>query len=285
MKHQGGPARATVIVPTFGKASFARWAVKSVQQQTVKDLEICIICDGSPPEMVSFFQDMAGEDRRIKVFVFPKAPRTGEPYRDLVIRQTTGKIICYCSHDDLWLPQHIRVMEKALAQCNFTHTIHAYVNVPVFAGKGKTLLGGVYWIDLDQGIIKRMQGGENVFGLTFGAHTRESYFQLKEGWVTTPVPTMPTDLYMWRKFLAAFGGLSRTTMKITALNFRKTDRQEWSEQQRDEELRSYFEKISSREFLKQIYRQSLLTCPVRYKKRYWINNSELWPPGRYFKIR
>jgi|SRR5271157_1749191 len=105
-------ARATVIIPTFGNAKFARWAVKSVQRQTVTDIEICIICDGSPENMVSFLNNMRKEDPRIKVFVFPKSPRTGEPYRDIVIKQTTGKIICYCSHDDLWLPDHVRTMEK-----------------------------------------------------------------------------------------------------------------------------------------------------------------------------
>ena len=71
-------ARATVIIPTFGNAKFARWAVKSVQRQTVTDIEICIICDGSPENMVSFFNNMRKEDPRIKVFVFPKvAPDRG----------------------------------------------------------------------------------------------------------------------------------------------------------------------------------------------------------------
>ena len=79
-------ARATVIIPTYGNASFARWAIKSVQQQTVKDIEICIICDGSPENMVSFFKAMSKEDSRLKVYEYPKSPRTGEPYRDIVIK-------------------------------------------------------------------------------------------------------------------------------------------------------------------------------------------------------
>ena len=123
-------ARATIIIPTFAQARFARWAVKSVQQQTVREIEICIICDGSPPEMVSFFEDMAKEDSRICVFAYSKSPRTGEPYRDEVIRKMTGKIVCYCCHDDLWFPDHIETMEKALQKFDFTHTYHAIVNNP-----------------------------------------------------------------------------------------------------------------------------------------------------------
>ena len=113
--------RATVIIPTFGNAVFSRWAIKSARLQTVEDIEICIICDGSPEEMVLFFQDLTKEDRRIKVFVHPKSPRTGEPHRDAVIRRTSGKIICYLGHDDLWFPDHIREMEESLGRCQFHH--------------------------------------------------------------------------------------------------------------------------------------------------------------------
>ena len=272
-------ARATVIIPTFGNAKFARWAVKSVQRQTVTDIEICIICDGSPENMVSFFNNMRKEDPRIKVFVFPKSPRTGEPYRDIVIKQTTGKIICYCSHDDLWLPDHVRTMEKALKKCRFTHSLHVFVNLPETIKVENTLLGGMYWININPEIIKKMQGGENFFGLTFGAHTRKSYYELEEGWVTTPLKNWPTDLYMWCKFLTAFGEHCKTAIKVTALNFRQIDRKDWSEQRRDEELQQYFEKISTLEFSRQLYRQSLKFCPSQDQKRkFQINNLGLWIP-------
>jgi GalNAc5-diNAcBac-PP-undecaprenol beta-1,3-glucosyltransferase len=274
-------ARATVIIPTYGDAKFARWAIKSVQQQTVKDLEICVICDGSPEEMVFFFQEMAKEDRRIRVFVFPKSPRTGEPYRDSVIRQTTGRIICYCGHDDLWLPYHVRIMEKALNRSCFAHSLHARVSLPEIARANLNLLGEVLWVNLSPEIINKMQGGQNHFGLTFGAHTRNSYSQLKEGWVTTPISNMPTDLYMWNKFLAVFGERSQTVMRITALHFRKIDRLNlgWSEHQRTEELKYYFEKLTSPSFLRQIYWNSLQFCPAQFKKRYILNNLLLcFPP-------
>ncbi len=45
--------KSTVIFPTFGSASFSKWALKSVCDQTVIDIEIFIICDGSPKEMIN----------------------------------------------------------------------------------------------------------------------------------------------------------------------------------------------------------------------------------------
>ena len=245
--------RATVIIPTFGNAKFARWAIKSVQQQSIKDIEICIICDGSPPDMISLFQDMAQEDARLKVFVFPKSPRTGEPYRDVVIKQTTGNIICYCGHDDLWLPYHIEEMEKSLKKNCFTHSLHTFVNLPENIKEENTFFASIQWINLkDQEIIQRMFSGKNFFGLTFGAHTRKSYYGLEEGWVTTPQKDIPTDLYMWRKFLSAYNNRCQTTMRVTALNFQYTTRKDWSEQERDLELKHYFEKIQDPAFLRQI---------------------------------
>ena len=272
-------ARATVIIPTFGNAKFARWAIKSVQNQTVKDIEICIICDGSPDNMVSFFRSMEQEDPRIKVFTYPKSPRNGEPYRDIVIRQTTGQIICYCSHDDLWLPNHVQVMEEALRKCCFTHSLHAVVNLPEAIKDENTLLGDFCWININRKIIKSMLGGKNFFGLTYGAHTRKSYNELQEGWVTTPLKHLYTDLYMWCKFLAAFGKRCKTTVKVTALNFPHIYRKDRSEQQRDEELRLYFKKIHDPVFLRQIYKLSLKFCPSLYQKiTFIINNLKPYTP-------
>ncbi len=257
-------ARATVIIPTYGSASFARWAIKSVQQQTVEDIEICIICDGSPEKMVSFFKGMGKEDSRLKIYEYPKSPRTGEPYRDIVIKETTGKIICYCSHDDLWFPYHIETVEKTLQRCGFTHSIHAYVNVPEKIKDGHILLGNVRWTDLkDPRAIQKMHGGRSYFGLTYGAHRRTIYLELKEGWITTPlIKDFPTDLYMWCKFLSAFGESCETTSKVTALNFPKAHRKDWSEQERDDELRDYFERIQDSAFLRKIDKLSLTFPPA-----------------------
>ena len=267
--------RATVIIPTFGSAKFARWAIRSVQQQTVKDIEICIICDGSPESMISFFKNIEKEDPRIEVYVFPKSPGLGEPYRDIVIKQTTGRIICYCGHDDLWLPNHVQVMEKALEECYFTHSIHVQMNLPEYIKDENTLVEYFFLINLNRKIMKKMQGKANYFGLAFAAHTRKSYNELEEGWVTAPKDIW-SDLYMWRKFLSAFGERCKTTQKITALKFAQQSRTDWSEQQRDEELRLYFEKINDPIFLTQLHnnifgvRAALRSIRRRIKSR--INN-------------
>jgi len=46
-----------------------------------------MICDGSPPEMVSKFTEIARTDKRISVFELPISERTVEPYRDHLIKK------------------------------------------------------------------------------------------------------------------------------------------------------------------------------------------------------
>lgn len=58
--------------------------LKSVQMQTVAELEICISWDSFPPKVVDFFNELAATEPRIKVFTFPESPRTGEHYTDLL---------------------------------------------------------------------------------------------------------------------------------------------------------------------------------------------------------
>lgn len=238
-------ARATVIIPTYGEAPFALWAVQSVREQTLRDMEICIICDGSPPESVTFFREMARQDSRIRVFAYPKSPRTGEPYRDEVIRQTTGKIICYCAHDDLWLPWHAEAMEESLKTRGFTHSIHTQANT----GNGFDQ----HLFDFcDDAAVEQLLFAANYFGLSFAAHTRAYYLSLPEGWVTTPDPDIPTDQYMWRKFVRHDRSACGTVRKVTVLAFPKPNRAHWSAERRAEELREYYAKMQSPVFLKKM---------------------------------
>ena len=117
-------AAATVIIPTYGQAPFLRQALASAQNQTVSDLEICVICDGSPPEMVDQIKEFARGDERVKVFTFAKSPRTGEPHRHAVLGRTSAPVVCYLCHDDLWFPHHVAAIIRSLERFDFVHTLH-----------------------------------------------------------------------------------------------------------------------------------------------------------------
>lgn len=239
------PPAVSVIVPTFGEAPFARWAIAGIRAQTLSNLEILVVCDGSPPGMLSVFKNLSRDDRRIKIFSFAKSARTGEPYRDRVIRKKArGKHIFYCSHDDLWLPGHVHELALLLENDRFVHSLHASPIMNRLVPAGDEFFSGIHYADLrDPSFREKMldrQVPRNYFGLTFCAHTREAYLQLAEGWATTPEGVW-TDLHMWRKFLVAHGSRSATLKKVTALSFPASARAGWSAEQRTDELAHYFQ--------------------------------------------
>jgi len=257
---------ASVIIPTFGEARFSRWAIGSVRGQTVKNIEIFIICDGSPPGMVEFFEDIAKKDHRINVLSFEKSERTGEPYRDIVIRkEARGKNIFYCSHDDIWLPHHVEELERLLRRKVFVHSIHASVSAKERPDHEEAILENVLYADIGQPSFReRMLNAsakENFFGLTYAAHTKRAYLELEEGWATTP-PGIWTDLHMWRKFLRKFPSDCATYKKITALNFPVYARKGWLEQEREAELEYYCQKIRYHGFAQELNRIANLANPL-----------------------
>jgi len=278
--------RATVLIPTYGEARFVEWALKSVQQQTVQDLEICIICDGSPSAMVEFVGGLAEQDPRVRVFSYPKSPRTGEPYRDEVIRQTTGEIICYCGHDDLWLPHHVQSLQQTLADCHLTNSIFAMVNTPEKMDRTGEYFSVIAPGDLqDPRSVAKLRKGHGFFGLTFGAHTREAYMQLPEGWATTPSRSVATDTHMWRKFVDFFPQGLATTRRLTALKFPVYTRASWTEAQRAEELKRQLERMDEGRSLEWLEEAAIVRLHTQLTEFYSVKRltrrtvAELLPQG------
>ncbi len=249
-------ARATVIIPTFSEAPFIGWALASARAQTVHDLEICVICDGSPPHMVELIEHLAREDRRIRFFVFPKGERHGEAYRhQVILGETTGEIICYLSHDDLYLPWHVESLEHALKSADFTHSIAVSVSSGDCTER-RIEIQHVALTDLDERSFREAMldwpGHRWGFGLVYGAHTRNAYLRLPEGWTAAPAD-IPTDMSMWQKFLRDPSCRLKSQMEVTALHFdRSALRTNWSPQEREAELAWWFPRTQAPGFRQEI---------------------------------
>jgi hypothetical protein len=73
-------------------------------------------------------RQLQADDRRIRFFDLPKGPRHGELHRDMVLRQARGRIVCYQSDDDLWLPGHLEAMAAALEDADFVGAMQVNVD-------------------------------------------------------------------------------------------------------------------------------------------------------------
>ena len=229
--------RASVLIPTHKHAATLPFAVKSVQSQGIDEIEILIIGDGVDDRLRAIIEKLRTGDSRIKFFDFPKGPRNGEIYRDAVLREARGRIVCYQCDDDLSLPGHLQDMEAALEDADFAGSMQADV------GPEGRIRGYVFDFDRPEFREPWLAWTPNQlgtwasdgFGLGFGAHRLDAYLRLREGWATT-ADGYPTDQTMWMKFAREPWCRTKILPWPVSLHFPKPQRRGWTDQQRADEL-------------------------------------------------
>ena len=214
--------RASVILPTWNHAETLLYSIPSALEQTVSDIEVLVIGDGAPSRTEEIVHGFLA-DPRVRWIPNPKSPGQGEEYRHRVLSyEARGRIVCYLSDDDLWFPDHVEVLERALLDADFAHTLP----VGVFSDD---VLGSWGPCNLEKGGHQEeiRQGRRNRIPFSAGAHTMEAYRRLPEGWAPTP-PRIWTDLHFWRKFVALPGARLRSIQRPTTLHFPQKLHGGWS---------------------------------------------------------
>ncbi len=228
--------RATIIIPTFDHGPLIEYALDSATKQTIQDIEIFVIGDGVPDVTKEIMAKWVAQDQRVRYFDYPKNARHGEIYRHEVITQhAQGNIICYLSDDDLWLPNHLEVMEQLLLSADFGHTLPVLI-YPEGLYVLWTDVSSPYYRDYILHVANRVP-------LSNMGHTRKAYDRLPHGWRTTPKGT-PTDHYMYRQILAESWSVAKSSMEPTVIHLPSSQRVGWSMAQRLEELSSYHARMN-----------------------------------------
>lgn len=95
-----GP-RVSVVIPTFNRLHVLPQAIDSVQQQTMSDLELLVVDDGSDDGTGDFVQSL--DDPRVRYVRIES--RSGAPAaRNAGIRAARGSFHALLDSDDEWLP-------------------------------------------------------------------------------------------------------------------------------------------------------------------------------------
>lgn len=113
MSHPMSSPRVSVIIPVYNRARLVREAVESVRAQTVPDLELIVVDDGSTDETPAVLADLAAAppDGRLTV---RRIAHDGHPgaVRNRGAEQARGRYLAFLDADDLWRPQKL---ERQLA--------------------------------------------------------------------------------------------------------------------------------------------------------------------------
>lgn len=99
----------SVVIPTRDRPALLARAIASVQAQTVSDLEVIVVDDGSTTD-VSTVAPAAG-DLRLRYRRHP-APRGAAAARNTGLAAARGAFVAFLDDDDVWLPEKI---ERQLA--------------------------------------------------------------------------------------------------------------------------------------------------------------------------
>jgi len=235
---------ATILVPTHDHGPTLRASVASALRQTVSDIEVFIVGDGVPEEARDVVYELVNSDERVRFLDNPKGPGRGETHRHRALQTAHGRIVCYLSDDDLYLPRHVEIMSGLLEDADFAHALAASVNVD----------GTLHALTADLAIPayrKELMSGRNRIPLSAGAHALAAYRSLPEGWTTTP-EGMPPDLYLWQKLLARPDCKFRSGDELSALVFPSEDRSGWTMSLRYLELQQWLRKIADPGALKRV---------------------------------
>ena len=102
----------TVVMPTFNRASLLPRAVHSVLGQTMPDLELLVVDDGSEDDSLEVLADCA--EARLRVL--PREHRGVSAARNAALAEARGELVAYLDTDNVWSPQFLEVMTEELRE-------------------------------------------------------------------------------------------------------------------------------------------------------------------------
>jgi len=109
MTSNGDAPRVSVIMPFLDAARFIEEAIESVLSQTLADLELLLIDDGSTDGSVALARDYAAKfPRRVRYFEHAgRANRGKSVSRNLGIAEARGLYLAFLDADDVFLPHKL----------------------------------------------------------------------------------------------------------------------------------------------------------------------------------
>lgn len=103
--------RVSVIVPVYNASKYLVETISSVRRQTLRDLEIIIVDDGSTDESVAIAEELASSDARIQIFALETNQGVGAA-RNFGIQQATGEFLYFLDSDDRLHEEALEVLSK-----------------------------------------------------------------------------------------------------------------------------------------------------------------------------
>ncbi len=122
--------KVSVVIPTYNRAGTVPRAIESVLAQTVADLEVIVVDDGSSDDTGKVLGEMFGD----RIGYYPQTNQGASVARNKGVEQARGEWIAFLDSDDLWEKEKLEWQFKALEQfgpqCGGCYTDTRFFNHP-----------------------------------------------------------------------------------------------------------------------------------------------------------
>ena len=117
--------KVSVVIPVYNCAEYIGECVESIMHQTLEEIEIICVNDGSTDDTMEILEELAEKDNRITVVT--QGNRGASVARNHGIDIATGEYICYVDSDDL--------LENGTLECLYTKLKRDALDVLFYDGK------------------------------------------------------------------------------------------------------------------------------------------------------
>src|SRR5262249_44828504 len=104
----------SVIMPAFNTEAYVAAAIRSARTQTVRDVEILVVDDGSTDGTFAAALEAGKGDARVKVWTQANAGPSAA--RNLAMRRAAGDFFAFLDSDDEWLPEFLQCQLSTLSR-------------------------------------------------------------------------------------------------------------------------------------------------------------------------
>lgn len=105
--------KVSVVIPVYNVAPYLEKCVRSVMQQTLKDIEIICVDDASSDDSPNILKSLAAQDGRVRIFTLPENLTANQARKNGVLA-STGDIVMFLDGDDELLPSACETVLRAM---------------------------------------------------------------------------------------------------------------------------------------------------------------------------
>lgn len=104
--------RVSVVVPACNAERFIKSTLATALGQTLRDIEVIVIDDGSKDQSAAVVRGVIAQDSRVRLIEQENTGLAGA--RNRGIRESRGGLIAFLDHDDLWHPDKLALQVALL---------------------------------------------------------------------------------------------------------------------------------------------------------------------------